>query len=155
MYVFIHTHTQAELYILLWNFLQDILFSYKNKEQNGVYSLLPFKFKKEEERLPWWFSGTESACQCRRHEFDPWSGKIPYATEQLSLCTTTTERVLWSPRTTTAETCVPRSLCSTTGKAVTVRSLCTAARMAPTTTRGKKSSHSNEDAAQPKINKNF
>ena len=44
---------------------------------------------------------------------------------------------------------------TTTGKAVTVRSLCTAARMAPTTTRGKKSSHSNEDAAQPKINKNF
>ena len=86
MYVYTHIHTQAELYILLWNFLQDILFSYKNKEQNGVYSLLPFKLKKEEERLPWWLSGKESACQCRRHEFDPWSGKIPHATEQISLC---------------------------------------------------------------------
>ena len=32
------------------------------------------------ERLPRWFSGKESACQCwrcRRHGFDPWVGKIP------------------------------------------------------------------------------
>ena len=41
--------------------------------------------------LPWWRSGWESACQCRGHGFEPWSGKIPHATEQLSLCTTTTE----------------------------------------------------------------
>jgi len=27
--------------------------------------------------LPWWSSGKESACQCSRHRFDPWSGKIP------------------------------------------------------------------------------
>ena len=27
--------------------------------------------------LPWWLSGRESACQCRRHKFDPWVGKIP------------------------------------------------------------------------------
>ena len=27
----------------------------------------------------------ESACQCSRHEFNPWSRKIPHATEQLSL----------------------------------------------------------------------
>ena len=26
--------------------------------------------------LPWWSSGEESTCQCRGHEFDPWSGKI-------------------------------------------------------------------------------
>ena len=41
--------------------------------------------------LPWWLSGKESACQCRRHRFDPWSGKIPHATEQLSLWATTVE----------------------------------------------------------------
>ena len=29
--------------------------------------------------LPWWFSGKESACQCRRHRFDPWSRKIPWS----------------------------------------------------------------------------
>ena len=27
--------------------------------------------------LPWWFSGKESTCQCRRGRFDPWVGKIP------------------------------------------------------------------------------
>ena len=30
-------------------------------------------------------SGKESACQCRRHRFNRWSGKIPHSTEQLSL----------------------------------------------------------------------
>ncbi|KAJ8784364.1 hypothetical protein J1605_008297 [Eschrichtius robustus] len=32
-------------------------------------------------------------CQCRGHGFEPWSGKIPHVTEQLSPCTTTTEPV--------------------------------------------------------------
>ncbi|KAJ8787545.1 hypothetical protein J1605_022860, partial [Eschrichtius robustus] len=40
--------------------------------------------------LPWWRSGWESACQCREHGFDPWSGKIPHAAEQLSPWATTT-----------------------------------------------------------------
>jgi len=31
--------------------------------------------------LPWWLSGKESACQCKRLAFDPWSWKIPYAIE--------------------------------------------------------------------------
>ena len=34
--------------------------------------------------LPWWRSGWESACQCRGRGFEPWSGRIPYAAEQLS-----------------------------------------------------------------------
>ena len=42
-------------------------------------------------------------CQCRRHRFDPWSRMVPYAAERLSLSTTTTEPVLWSPRVTTTE----------------------------------------------------
>jgi len=25
--------------------------------------------------LPMWFSGKESACQCRRHRFEPWRRK--------------------------------------------------------------------------------
>ena len=41
--------------------------------------------------LPCWFSHQESACQCGGHRFDPWSGKIPHATGQPSLCTTTAE----------------------------------------------------------------
>ena len=32
-----------------------------------------------------------TTCQQRRHGFDPWSRKIPHATEQPSLGTTTTE----------------------------------------------------------------
>ena len=28
--------------------------------------------------LPWWLSGKEPACQCRRHRFSPWVGKIPW-----------------------------------------------------------------------------
>ena len=44
--------------------------------------------------LPWWLSGKESACQCRRHGFNPWSGRIPCVMEQLSPRTTTVEPVL-------------------------------------------------------------
>ena len=46
--------------------------------------------------LPWWLSGKESACQCRRHRFDPWSRKSPHVSEQLSPCASTIELVLWS-----------------------------------------------------------
>ena len=44
--------------------------------------------------LPSWLSGKESACQCRGHRFDPWSGKIPHAVEQLHPCAKTIELVL-------------------------------------------------------------
>ena len=43
------------------------------------------------------------AYQCRGHRFEPSSGKIPHATEQLSPCATTTEPALYSPRATTIE----------------------------------------------------
>ena len=29
-------------------------------------------------QLPWWLSGKESTCQCRKNEFDPWVRKIPW-----------------------------------------------------------------------------
>ena len=41
--------------------------------------------------LPWWRSGWETACQCRGHGFELWSGKIPHAAEQLGPWATTTE----------------------------------------------------------------
>ena len=31
--------------------------------------------------LPWWLISRESACQCRRHRFNPWSRRIPHAME--------------------------------------------------------------------------
>ena len=36
----------------------------------------------------------EAACQCRKHESDHWSGKIPHAVEQLNPCAAITEPVL-------------------------------------------------------------
>ena len=55
----------------------------------------------------WWLSGKEFACQCRRQGFVPWSGKMTRAMEQLSLCATTIEPVLWSWGATTTEPRVP------------------------------------------------
>ena len=46
--------------------------------------------------LPWGLSSKESACQCGRYRFDPWSVKITHAKEQVSPGTTTTESVLSS-----------------------------------------------------------
>ena len=40
--------------------------------------------------FPWWLSGKKSACQCKKHGFDLWSEKIPYAMEQPSPWATTT-----------------------------------------------------------------
>ena len=39
--------------------------------------------------------------------FDPWSGKIPHASEQLSLSITVTEPTLWGPGAATTEVCAP------------------------------------------------
>ena len=55
-------------------------------------------------RAGWDFpGGKESACQWRRHEFNPWSKKIPHAAKQLSPCATTTEPVLSSQGATATE----------------------------------------------------
>jgi len=56
-----------------------------------LFSLLK---KKKILGLPWWLSGGESTCQCRRHPFNSWSAKIPHAAEKLSLCAATPEPVL-------------------------------------------------------------
>ena len=92
--------------------------------------------------LPWWLSGKESICQCRSHEFSPWSGKIPHVVEQLSLSTTAIEAVLQSPGVTTTEALAPSSLCYTAREATAMRSPGTATRRAPAC---------KEDPAQPKI----
>ena len=78
----------------------------KRKRSNGK-SQHP-QDKKEQSKiqktgLSRWSSGKESACHCRRHRFNPWSRKIPHASEQLSPSATTTEPVLWSPQATTTE----------------------------------------------------
>ena len=51
--------------------------------------------------LPWWLSGGGSAYQCRGHGFNPWSRKIPTATEQLqTMC-----HNYWAASRTTEPTC--------------------------------------------------
>ena len=46
--------------------------------------------------LSWWLSGKEHVCQHRWRGFDPWSKKIPHATEQVNPCATITEPVFSS-----------------------------------------------------------
>ena len=53
--------------------------------------------KIESPGLPWWRSGWESACQCRGLRFEPWSGRIPHAAEQLRPWATITEPARLEP----------------------------------------------------------
>ena len=61
---------------------------------NGQRKAKELQEESEEEGFPGGSVVKESTCQCRRHRFDPWSGKIPHVLEQLSLCATTIEPVL-------------------------------------------------------------
>jgi len=61
-------------------------------------------YRIQEKGLPWWLSSKESTRQFRKQSFDPWSGKIPHASEHLSPCTSATEACMpQSPRSTTRE----------------------------------------------------
>ena len=55
------------------------------------------KVKRQSTGLPWWRSGWESACWCRGRGFEPWSGRIPRATDQLGPWATTTEPARLEP----------------------------------------------------------
>ena len=75
-----------------------------------------------------WLSVEDSACRCRRHGFETWSGKIPHAVEQislwpqlLSLCSRAWEPQLLSPCAATTEACALWSLYSATREATAVR----------------------------------
>ena len=63
------------------------LFGRLFKNHQGFPGGSVVKKKKKEERKK------KSTCQGRRHEFNPYFGKIPHAMKQLSPCTTTTEPV--------------------------------------------------------------
>ena len=63
--------------------------------KNEISEQNPIKYHAK--GLPWWYCGWESAWQCRGHRFTVWSGELPHASEQLSLCATTIETVLSSP----------------------------------------------------------
>ena len=66
--------------------------------------------------LPSWLSGKESTCQCRRHEFNPWSRKflllrsnLARAPQLLSLCSRAWKPQLLSPRALEPMLCRKRS----------------------------------------------
>ena len=74
------------------------------------------KCLKEMQDFPQWISDKESTCQCRIRGFNPWSGKMPRAAEQLGLHATTMsfcpraqKPQLLSPCATTMEACMPYS----------------------------------------------
>ena len=67
------------------------------KETAIFVSQLVCSIKDTNAGLPWWRSGWESACQCRGHGFEHWSGKIPHAAEQLGPWATITEPARLEP----------------------------------------------------------
>ena len=87
--------------------------------------------------LSWLLCGKESTCQCRRQEFDSWSGKIPHVMGQLNPCATTMslcsraqELQLVSSRITNVEAHVPRAQ-ACNKRSHHLRSLSTAAEINP------------------------
>ena len=97
--------------------------------------------------LPWWLSGKESACQFRRHGFNPWSGKNPLATDPtcvmcvpqlLGLCSRT-----WPL---CPKACAPQQEKPPQWEACTLQ-----LESSPCSPQLKKSLHSKKDPAQPKI----
>ena len=67
-------HTACPFYFLSWCFSPKIPFLISVK--------IPFI-----QGFPGGLVVKKSACQCRRHGFDPWSGRILHVVEQLSPCT--------------------------------------------------------------------
>ena len=119
---------------------------------------LAITIKNENRGLPWWLSGKESTCQCRRRRFNPWSGRIPHAAEQLSPWTTTVESALESRNhncwawvaqlltPTLPRACVPHQEKTPHWEACTPR-----LESSPYSPQLEKSLHSNKDWAQLKI----
>ena len=113
--------------------------------------ILIFTYSRSKVGLSWQLSGKESACQYRRHGFDPCS--MPHASEQLSPSTTTAEPVPCSPRTATAEAQAPCILCSSAREAAVMGSLCTTIRKQLLLPATREKPVQPEDPAQPTINK--
>ena len=78
------------------NVHSSIIYNYQDMEATSVY-INRWINKEEVTGLPWWRSGWESACQCRGHGVEPWSGKIPHAAEQLGPWATIAEPARLEP----------------------------------------------------------
>ena len=73
------------------------IFGKRNLKTFWYMLIITLFFKMDLIGLPWWCSGWESACQCRGHGFEPRSGRIPHAAEQLGPWATTTEPARLEP----------------------------------------------------------
>ena len=67
-----HISVNLRKWILLWFTKCNDYSHFKGEEKEKT---------KEMDRLPWWLSGKESACSCRRCRFDAWVGKIVWRRE--------------------------------------------------------------------------
>ena len=103
--------------------------------------------------LSWFLSGKESSCQCRRHMSTPDLGRTHMPEKQLNPWAITTKFVLQSLEIATTEVCRPYSLHSSVREVMKMRSPWTTTKSSPHQPQLDKNSHSNEDLAQPKIEK--
>ena len=78
------------------SFLWNCKYTYHMTQQSNCWVFTKIN-KNRDLGLPWWCSGWESACQCRGHGFEPWSGKIPHAAEQLGPWATITDPARLEP----------------------------------------------------------
>ena len=93
--------TKGKFYVMCY---LTTVFRKKKKErkinkENQIFECEDLRGKHKSDKGPFeGFPGgsvvNNPPCQCRRHKFNPWSGKIPRAMEQISPCTTTMELVL-------------------------------------------------------------
>ena len=76
---------QGSCYHVTWFFLRTA-FQIPGDEVNVLYcqtdSIIFSTLKATEHGLPCFLGGKESSCECRRHRFDPLTGKIPHDTGQ-------------------------------------------------------------------------
>ena len=87
-------NTTFQLYVN--HFVRPLVQSVSSKESLSAYCMPfplpnPRAFTRWSMGLPWRCSGWDSACRCRPHGLDSWSGKIARAAEQRSPGVTTTE----------------------------------------------------------------
>ena len=132
---------------------------WKSHDTSSDGTVTPVTMYRKKTGLPLWLRGYESACQPRRHGFNPWSGKIPRVSHTKPLCRNCWARALepgslnyWAhvsqlrkPGTQTPS--------SKTREASTMRGLHAAMKSSPHSPQLEKSQSSDEDPAQPKINK--
>ena len=71
-------HPQEILFRLVWQPIFQTLFTQVILMCPQILMPRIKMMVKKLRGLPWWLSGKESACQLRRHGFDPWVGKIPW-----------------------------------------------------------------------------